>query len=70
MVKEIPQLTGKEQPTIAIITSLYCEKLAVDAMIDEKVTFVKYKTEGKLFLMFFFFISSLLKKRNYQYASE
>ena len=69
MVKEIPQLTGKEQPTIAIITSLYCEKLAVDAMIDEKVTFVKYKTEGKLFLMGFF-ISSLLKKRNYQYASE
>jgi len=54
MVKEIPQLTGKEQPTIAIITSLYCEKLAVDAMIDEKVTFVKYKTEGKLFLMLLF----------------
>ena len=49
LVKDIPQLTGKEQPTIAIITSLYCEKLAVDAMIDDKITFVKYKTEGKLF---------------------
>ena len=62
MVKEIPQLTGKEQPTIAIITSLYCEKLAVDAMIDEKVTFVKYKTEGKLFLMVFFHFFSSEKK--------
>ncbi|KAK3602326.1 hypothetical protein CHS0354_007120 [Potamilus streckersoni] len=47
LVKDMPQLTGREQPTIAIITSLYCEKLAVDAMIEDKVTFVKYKTEGE-----------------------
>lgn len=66
MVREIPQLTGREQPTIAIITSLFCEKLAVDAMIDEKVTFVKYKTEGEylhtVFLrlvLFFLLFSSL-----------
>ncbi|XP_053392841.1 uncharacterized protein LOC123564258 isoform X1 [Mercenaria mercenaria] len=45
LVKDLPQLTGREQPTIAIVTSLYCEKLAVDAMIDDKTTFVKYKTE-------------------------
>lgn len=47
-MKDIPQLTGREQPTIAIVTSLYCEKLAVDSMIDDKTTFVKYKTEGEI----------------------
>ena len=49
IVRTMPRLTANEQPTIAIITSLYCEKLAVDALIDEKTTFVKYKTEGKYF---------------------
>ncbi|KAK3100647.1 hypothetical protein FSP39_023031 [Pinctada imbricata] len=47
VVKNLPQLTGKEQPTIAIITTLYCEKLAVDAMIEEKTTYVRHKTEGE-----------------------
>ncbi|CAG2212348.1 unnamed protein product [Mytilus edulis] len=47
IVKNIPRLTSQEQPTIAVITSLYCEKLAVDALIDNKTTFVKYKTEGE-----------------------
>ena len=46
-MKDMPQLTGKEQPTVAIITSLYCEKLAVDSMINDKTTFVKYKTESR-----------------------
>lgn len=46
IVQDLPTLTGHEQPTIAIITSLYCEKLAVDAMIEDKTTYVKYKTEG------------------------
>lgn len=46
MVEELPFLTHQQQPSIAIITSLYCEKLAVDAMIEEKATFVKYKTDG------------------------
>lgn len=46
MVEELPFLSHQQQPTIAIITSLYCEKLAVDAMIEEKATFVKYKTDG------------------------
>lgn len=46
IVEDLPTLTGHEQPTIAIITSLYCEKLAVDAMIEDKTTYVKYKTEG------------------------
>ena len=47
MVEELPFLNHDQQPTIAIVTSLYCEKLAVDAMIEEKATFVKYKTDGK-----------------------
>jgi len=46
MVREMPTLSSKEQPTIAVITSLYCEKLAVDAMMDDRVTYVKYRTEG------------------------
>ncbi|CAH8569788.1 unnamed protein product [Dicrocoelium dendriticum] len=40
------QVSTSEKPTIAIITNLLCEKLAVDAMIEEKTTFVRYKTEG------------------------
>lgn len=33
---------------MAIVTSLFCEKVAVDAMIEEKTTYVKYKTEGEV----------------------
>jgi hypothetical protein len=46
MVKQMPTIAANQQPTIAIITANYCEKLAVDAMMDNKTTFVKYKTEG------------------------
>ena len=42
----MPRLTGYDQPNIAVITSLYCEKLAVDALIDDKTTFINYKAEG------------------------
>ncbi|XP_048779756.2 uncharacterized protein LOC125683076 isoform X2 [Ostrea edulis] len=47
MVKQMPTIAANQQPTIAIITANYCEKLAVDAMMDNKTTFVKYKTEGE-----------------------
>ncbi|XP_022338158.2 uncharacterized protein LOC111133782 isoform X3 [Crassostrea virginica] len=47
MVKHMPSIAANQQPTIAIITANYCEKLAVDAMMDNKTTFVKYKTEGE-----------------------
>ena len=46
VVDNLPVLKGRDIPTIAIVTSLYCEKLAVDAMMDHKVSYVKYKTEG------------------------
>ena len=46
MVKQMPNVQKSQQPTIAIITAQYCEKLAVDAMIENKDTYVRYKTEG------------------------
>ncbi|XP_035829271.1 uncharacterized protein LOC101849581 isoform X3 [Aplysia californica] len=46
LVQELPTLTGREQPSIAVITTLYHEKLAVDAMIEDKKTYVKFKTEA------------------------
>ncbi|XP_064472327.1 uncharacterized protein LOC135386377 isoform X2 [Ornithodoros turicata] len=47
LVKQMPTVHGSQQPTIAIITAQYCEKVAVDAMIENKNTFVRYKTEGE-----------------------
>lgn len=46
LVRQMPKVVRSEQPTIAIITAQYCEKLAVDAMIENKDTYVRYKTEG------------------------
>lgn len=43
----MPTITSKKQPTIAIITAHYCEKLAVDTMIENQETFVRYTTVGK-----------------------
>ncbi|EEC04926.1 conserved hypothetical protein, partial [Ixodes scapularis] len=47
LVRQMPTVHGSQQPTIAIITAQYCEKLAVDVMIENKNTFVRYKTEGE-----------------------
>lgn len=49
-VRQMPPVTRQQQPTIAIITAQFCEKVAVDAMIDDKNTFVRYKTEGNIVL--------------------
>ncbi|RZF48910.1 hypothetical protein LSTR_LSTR003290 [Laodelphax striatellus] len=46
IVKQMPTMIKAKQPTIAIITAQYCEKLAVDAMIENKETFVRYTTVG------------------------
>jgi len=46
IVKQMPAQAAGKKPTVAIITSRYYEKLAVDAMMEDKTTFVKYKTEG------------------------
>ncbi|ESO04745.1 hypothetical protein HELRODRAFT_172421 [Helobdella robusta] len=47
IVKNMPVVTQGSKPTVAIITSKYYEKLAVDAMMEDKTTFVRYKTEGE-----------------------
>lgn len=44
----MPTMVSSKQPTIAVITAQYCEKLAVDTMIENKETFVRYTTVGKL----------------------
>ncbi|KAL9879312.1 uncharacterized protein LOC119637242 isoform X1 [Glossina fuscipes] len=44
VVKQMPTMASNKQPTIAIITAQYCEKLAVDAMFENKETFVRYTT--------------------------
>lgn len=47
MVKHTPSIAANQQPTIAIMTDYYCEPLAVDAMMNNKSTFIKYKSEGR-----------------------
>uniref|UniRef100_A0A1A9VBX2 Winged helix-turn-helix domain-containing protein n=1 Tax=Glossina austeni TaxID=7395 RepID=A0A1A9VBX2_GLOAU len=47
VVKQMPTMASNKQPTIAIITAQYCEKLAVDAMFENKETFVRYTTVGE-----------------------
>lgn len=47
VVKQMPTMVSSKQPTIAIITAQYCEKLAVDTMIENKETFVRYTTVGE-----------------------
>ena len=49
VVKNMPNMKSERsmQPTIAVITSQYHEKLAVDAVMTNKQTFVRYATVGK-----------------------
>ena len=55
MIQQQPNVSHDDQPTIAIITVNYYEKLAVDAMMNNKITFVRHKPEGK-YIFFFFLI--------------
>lgn len=59
----MPTIASNKQPTIAIITTQYCEKLAVDAMLENKETFVRYTTVGK-FKLFLFFYYLLINSNN------
>lgn len=47
IVEQIPIIQNNRQPTVAIITAEYCEKVAVDILIENKETFVRYTTLGK-----------------------
>ena len=44
LVSQVPRLRDTSKPTIAIITSVYYATLAVEAMMEEKITYVKYKS--------------------------
>lgn len=57
MVKQQPSMANDDQPNIAVICVNYYEKLAVDAMMSNKVTFVRHKPEGELFKYFHFIIT-------------
>lgn len=46
VVRQIPQVPKTAQPIIAIITAQYAEKLAVDAMMRNKTTYMRYQTSG------------------------
>jgi len=48
LVTEYPTIAAREMPTIAIITSLYCEKMAVDAMLESKVTYIKHVADASM----------------------
>jgi len=48
IVKQMPRgVEGAHQPTIAVITAQYFEKMAVDAMMTNKQTFMRYATVGE-----------------------
>lgn len=47
IVEQMPVIQYNRQPTVAIITAEYCEKVAVDILIENKETFVRYTTVGK-----------------------
>ncbi|CAB3373765.1 Hypothetical predicted protein [Cloeon dipterum] len=47
VVKAMPKVVASKQPTIAVVTSLYCEKLAVDSMLSDTETYVRFTTVGE-----------------------
>ncbi|OAF70058.1 hypothetical protein A3Q56_02195 [Intoshia linei] len=38
---------GGKKPVVAIITSKYCEKLAIEAIMEDKLSFAQFKKEGE-----------------------
>lgn len=67
VVKQMPTIASNKQPTIAIVTAQYCEKLAVDAMLENKETFVRYTTVGEspLRIFYFFYLKNSLYWSSY-----
>ena len=43
---EFRKIVANEKPTVALITNLMCEKRAVDSMLQNKTTYVRYETKG------------------------
>lgn len=42
---EFPVLQARESPTVAIITSLFCEKIAVDLMLEGRKTYIRHNPD-------------------------
>lgn len=47
LYKSVKELKRSVQPTIAILTVNYFEKLAVDTMIEDKITFLRHRPGKK-----------------------
>ncbi|KHJ42407.1 hypothetical protein D918_07536, partial [Trichuris suis] len=47
MGKQMPKVSRSDRPTVAIVTAFYAEKLAVDAMLENRRTYVRYKSDGE-----------------------
>jgi len=45
---EFPSLPPRDAPTVAIVTTLFCERIAVDAMLDAKTTYVRHNPDSPL----------------------
>ena len=54
VIQQMPTLSNKQQPSIAVITSNYYEKLAVDAMMEDKTTYVKFQAVGTSYYSYFY----------------
>lgn len=63
VVRSVPR-GAAGQPTIAVVTSLYCEKLAVDAMLSDTETYVRYNTVGTFYVDHKYKILKLIFNRN------
>jgi hypothetical protein len=58
MIQQNPTIRNDNHPTVAIITVNYYEKLAVDSMMENKVTYVRHKPEGLyIYLKIYLFIA-------------
>ena len=52
MIQQQPNVASDDQPTVAIICVNYYEKLACDAMMENKITFVRHRNFEGSFLFF------------------
>jgi len=46
MVSEFPAIAPSQMPTVAIIATMFCEKMAVDAMLESQITYIKHAPEA------------------------
>ena len=42
---EFPAIPERDAPTVAIVTTLFCEKMAVDEIMEKRTTFIRHNAE-------------------------